>query len=143
MLARRALVPGRTVSGLAPCLIHLPEPVPVMPRIVSVKDCCSLQGLLQPEAFQGLAGSGLPHERDGMGADGRDGPGLAMRKSSASVPAQTDSSGVNRAVPVGIGVEVLLVLCLSQMELMVELHVDRRRDRAVTRMEKLTLELPT
>lgn len=64
-------MPGRTVSGLAPCLIHLPEPVPVMPRIVSVKDCCFLQGLLQPEAFQGLAGSGLPHESDGMGADRR------------------------------------------------------------------------
>ena len=41
-----------------------------MPRIVSVKDGCFLQGLLQPEAFQGLAGSGLPHERDGMDADG-------------------------------------------------------------------------
>ena len=114
-----------------------------MPRIVSVKDGCFLQGLLQPEAFQGLAGSGLPHERDGMGTDGQTvGPGL-MRKSSASVPAQTDSRCVNRAVPVGIGVQILLVLCLSQMELMVELHVDRRRDRAVTRMEKLTLELPT
>lgn len=46
-------MPGRTVSGLAPCLIHLPEPVPVMPRIVFVKDCCFLQGLLQPEALRG------------------------------------------------------------------------------------------
>lgn len=66
-----------------------------------------------------------------------------MRKSSESVPAQTDSRCVNRAVPVGVCVQILLVLCLSQMELMGELHVDRRRDRAVTRMEKLTLELPT
>ena len=50
---------------------------------------------------------------------------------------------MNRAVPVGVCVQILLVLCLSQMELMVELHVDRRRDRAVTRMEKLPLELPS
>ena len=135
-------MPGRTVSGLAPCLIHLPEPVPVMPRIVFVKDCCFLQGLLQPEALRGT-----PDPicfTNAMGGHGRDGwSRRAIRKSSESVPAQTDSSGVNRAVPVGIGVEVLLVLCLSQMELMVKLHVDRRRDRAVTRMEKLTLELPT
>ena len=85
-----------------------------MPRIVSVKDCCFLQGLLQPEVFQGLAGSGLPHESDGMGADRR----LVLDSCARAV-------------------------CLSQMELMVKLHVDRRRDRAVTRMEKLTLELPT
>lgn len=86
-----------------------------MPRIVSVKDCCSLQGLLQPEAFQGLAGSGLPYERDGMGADGRDGPGLAMRKSSASVSAQTDSRCVNRAVPVGVPMFIVAIvsLCLQ------------------------------
>ena len=110
-----------------------------MPRIVTVKDCCFLQGLLQPEAFQGLAGSGLPHERDGMGADGR----MPWTRDAQSVPAQTDPGCVNRAVPVGVCVQILLVLCLSQMELMVELHVDRRRDRAVTRMEKLPLELPS
>lgn len=113
-----------------------------MQRIVAGKGCCLQQGLLQPEALRGT-----PDPicfTNAMGGHGRDGwSRRAIRKSSESVPAQTDSSGVNRAVPVGIGVEVLLVLCLSQMELMVELHVDRRRDRAVTRMEKLTLELPT
>lgn len=109
---------------------------------------CLRQGLLLPArtapagGAKGYAGSHLFHERDGWARTGRVSR-RAIRKSSESVPAQTDSSGVNRAVPVGIGVEVLLVLCLSQMELMVELHVDRRRDRAVTRMEKLTLELPT
>jgi len=64
-------VPGRTVSGLAPCLIYLPEPVPVMPRIVFVKDCCFLQGLLQPEALRGT-----PDPicfTNAMGGHGRDG----------------------------------------------------------------------
>ena len=74
-------MPGRTVSGLAPCLIHLPEPVPVMPRIVSVKDCCFLQGLLQLEAFQGLAGSGLLKNAMGWARTGGC-PGPAMRSQS-------------------------------------------------------------
>ena len=68
---------------------------------------------------------------------------MPWTRDAQSVPAQTDPGCVNRAVPVGVCVQILLVLCLSQMELMVELHVDRRRDRAVTRMEKLPLELPS
>lgn len=113
-------MPGQLVWPVRVCTCHAAH--------------CRWQGLLQPEALRGT-----PDPicfTNAMGGHGRDGwSRRAIRKSSESVPAQTDSSGVNRAVPVGIGVEVLLVLCLSQMELMVELHVDRRRDRAVTRME--------
>ena len=101
-----------------------------------------LQGFPQLEVPQGHAGSRLLTNAMGWARTGR-ASRRAIRKSSESVPAQTDSRCVNRAVPVGVCVQILLVLCLSQMELMVELHVDRRRDRAVTRMEKLPLELPS
>ena len=138
------LAPGRTVPGPAPCQDNwwLPAKVsPVMQRIVAgMVWCASCKDFLSWRFPRGTPDPVSSRTR-WVGTDGWS--RRAMRKSSASVPAQTDSRCVNRAVPVGIGVEVLLVLCLSQMELMVELHVDRRRDRAVTRMEKLTLELPT
>ena len=127
-------MPGQLVWPVRVCTCHAAH--------------CRWQGLLSSArsapagGAKGYAGSHLFHERDGWARTGRVSR-RAIRKSSESVPAQTDSRCVNRAVPVGVCVQILLVLCLSQMELMVKLHVDRRRDRAVTRMEKLTLELPT